>query len=175
LRQESNDTASLSAELKKAITNQKRAQTRARKAVAQSKQDALARREAETAQAQAEVAVTEAEVQLAEQESALQRAEQETEVARKHRRIWLSVAGLLLVVAVTAVGMFVTREKLPGVAPENRTTCPSDHPIKGNRSQSGSQRIYHVPGGAFYDRTTPVRCFATEDEAVAAGYRRSQR
>lgn len=41
--------------------------------------------------------------------------------------------------------------------------------IKGTKS-----RIYHVKGGAFYDRVTnPVVCFKTEDEARAAGYRKS--
>ena len=48
--------------------------------------------------------------------------------------------------------------------------CPIDHPIKGN-SNSG---IYHVPGGRFYDRTVPERCYATEDDAVADGYRRAK-
>jgi hypothetical protein len=48
--------------------------------------------------------------------------------------------------------------------------CPSWAPVKGN--QSG---IYHVPGGAFYSRTNPEECFATEWAAVKAGYRRSKR
>lgn len=52
-------------------------------------------------------------------------------------------------------------------------TCPSSHPIKGNNSSSG-EFIYHVPGGSFYERTHPEVCFATEDEAQAAGYRASK-
>lgn len=41
--------------------------------------------------------------------------------------------------------------------------------IKGTKS-----KIYHLKGGAFYDRVTkPVVCFKTEDEARAAGYRKS--
>jgi hypothetical protein len=44
-----------------------------------------------------------------------------------------------------------------------------DGKIKG--SSSG---IYHIPGGAFYTKTTkPVRCFNTEAEAVSAGFRKS--
>lgn len=48
--------------------------------------------------------------------------------------------------------------------------CPADHPIKG----SGGG-IYHLPGGRFYSDTKPVRCFATEAEAEAAGFRPSRR
>lgn len=49
--------------------------------------------------------------------------------------------------------------------------CPAGYPIKGN----ASSMIYHVPGGAFYDRTKPEQCFATESAARAEGYRKSQR
>jgi hypothetical protein len=51
--------------------------------------------------------------------------------------------------------------------------------IKGNISKSG-ERIYHVPGGKFYDRTkinpgAGERWFCSEEEATAAGWRRSMR
>lgn len=46
--------------------------------------------------------------------------------------------------------------------------------IKGNIS-SGGEKIYHMPGGAFYTRTNPEMCFATEAEAQAAGFRKSSR
>jgi len=49
--------------------------------------------------------------------------------------------------------------------------CPASAPIKGN----ASSMIYHVPGGEFYDRTNPKKCFATEGPARAAGYRASKR
>ena len=43
--------------------------------------------------------------------------------------------------------------------------------IKGS-----SSLIYHIPGGAFYNKTThPIRCFDTEAEAKAAGFRKSSR
>lgn len=45
--------------------------------------------------------------------------------------------------------------------------------IKGNISSKA--RIYHVPGGAFYKRTIPEICFASEKEAQAAGFRKSKR
>lgn len=48
--------------------------------------------------------------------------------------------------------------------------CPASHPVKLN--QSG---IYHVPGGQFYAATNPEGCARTEADAIAAGYRRSQR
>jgi micrococcal nuclease len=59
-------------------------------------------------------------------------------------------------------------------APISVSDCPASHPIKGNVSSSG-ELIYHVPGGQFYSRTNPEECFATEADAQAAGYRRSQR
>ena len=51
--------------------------------------------------------------------------------------------------------------------------------IKGNIGRDGS-RIYHVPGGQFYNRTRidttrGERWFCTEGEAWAAGWRRSRR
>ncbi len=48
--------------------------------------------------------------------------------------------------------------------------CPASHPIKGNRGSMGAM-IYHVPGGRNYERTKPEACFATIEEAEAAGYR----
>jgi micrococcal nuclease len=51
--------------------------------------------------------------------------------------------------------------------------------IKGNISSEG-EKIYHVPGGAFYEQTKistakGERWFCSESEAVAAGWRPSQR
>lgn len=46
--------------------------------------------------------------------------------------------------------------------------------IKGNHSSSG-ELIYHVPGGQFYEKTNPEEMFCTEEQAVAAGYRKSKR
>jgi hypothetical protein len=34
--------------------------------------------------------------------------------------------------------------------------------------------IYHLPGTSSYERTIPEMCFATEEDAVAAGYRASK-
>lgn len=45
--------------------------------------------------------------------------------------------------------------------------CPVGHPIKAK----DSSRIYHAPGGRFYDRTVPERCYVDEAAAEADGYR----
>jgi len=52
--------------------------------------------------------------------------------------------------------------------------CPKGYPIKGNISSKG-ERIYHVPGGAYYKKTKPEFCFRTEKDAQKAGFRRSKR
>lgn len=48
--------------------------------------------------------------------------------------------------------------------------CPGGYPIKAN-DNSG---IFHVPGGRFYERTVPERCYATADDALADGYRQAK-
>lgn len=46
--------------------------------------------------------------------------------------------------------------------------------IKGNIN-SKKEKIYHMPDGAYYDKTNAEELFKTEAEAQAAGYRRSSR
>lgn len=48
--------------------------------------------------------------------------------------------------------------------------CPDGYAIKAN-DNSG---IFHVPGGRFYDRTIPERCYADAADAEADGYRRAK-
>ncbi len=58
-----------------------------------------------------------------------------------------------------------------GAAASTKTTVNCEGKIKGSSSM-----IYHVPGGAFYTKTTkPIRCFDKEAEAVSAGFRKSSR
>jgi hypothetical protein len=63
----------------------------------------------------------------------------------------------------------------PAVSPPQvlgaTTTLPCI--IKGNISSN--KKIYHVKGGAFYDRTKAEMCFNTEDEAQGAGFVKSSR
>jgi len=49
-------------------------------------------------------------------------------------------------------------------------SCPSTHPIKAKLASG----IYHVPGGANYERTHPDRCYADEGAAKRDGLRRSK-
>lgn len=50
----------------------------------------------------------------------------------------------------------------------------SNPTIKGNIN-SKKEKIYHVPGGQFYDQTKAEQMFCTEEEAIEAGFRKSQR
>jgi micrococcal nuclease len=45
--------------------------------------------------------------------------------------------------------------------------------IKGNINSRG-EKIYHIPGGKYYDQTNPEEWFFTEEDARAAGYRKSK-
>lgn len=65
-----------------------------------------------------------------------------------------------------------------GRAPSTAATT-GECTIKGNIADNG-ERIYHVPGQEFYDKTqispsAGERWFCTPDEAVAAGWRAAQR
>ena len=60
------------------------------------------------------------------------------------------------------------------VAGNSTTTVPTDCKIKGNIA-SGGKKLFHVKGGAFYDRTNAEMCFNTEAEALAAGFVKSSR
>jgi hypothetical protein len=61
-------------------------------------------------------------------------------------------------------------EQSPWAEPNGDGSCPPGFPIKGKRSSG----IYHVPGGANYDRTKPDRCYADEDAARRDGLRRAK-
>jgi HKD family nuclease len=49
--------------------------------------------------------------------------------------------------------------------------CPNPQ-IKGNINSKGD-KVYHVPGGRYYDGTKAEEMFCSETEALAAGYRKS--
>ncbi|QEX23800.1 hypothetical protein FRZ61_37390 [Hypericibacter adhaerens] len=94
---------------------------------------------------------------------------------RRESRPWVHLA---FAVAIGSVLGFT----VPEWSPLLRDTADaagfsSQCNIKGNISFSG-ERIYHVPGGEFYDVTRislfkGERWFCTEAEAQAAGWRRS--
>ena len=54
--------------------------------------------------------------------------------------------------------------------PNEDGSTPAGHPVKVKESSG----IFHVPGGRFYDRTKPDRCYPTAAAAEADGYRRSK-
>jgi hypothetical protein len=59
----------------------------------------------------------------------------------------------------------------PAWLPANEDgSTPEGHPVKVKESSG----IFHVPGGRFYDRTKPDRCYPTAAAAEADGYRRSK-
>lgn len=91
-------------------------------------------------------------------------------------RVALGVLALLVFVFPAASG-FSQAGTRPGVTPKDAWTCPVSHPIKGNFTPTNPQEvcIYHVAGGAFYDKTKPERCYAAEAEARVDGCRRSKR
>jgi len=62
----------------------------------------------------------------------------------------------------------------PAAHVNNSGPGPNGETIKGNINRKG-ERIYHVPGGASYNKTIPEEWFFTEDEARAAGFRRAKR
>jgi hypothetical protein len=49
--------------------------------------------------------------------------------------------------------------------------CPPTHLVKAKQSS----KIFHVPGGLAYDRTTPDRCYRDAASAEADGFRPAKR
>lgn len=72
--------------------------------------------------------------------------------------------------AIIATPTIPPTPKPGGRATPQGSDCPAQAPIKGN--QSG---LYHLPGGASYAATKPEACFATSDDAEAAGFTRAKR
>jgi len=59
-----------------------------------------------------------------------------------------------------------------GRRPAGEKSC--QHPtIKGNINSRG-EKIYHLPGGRYYDVTKAEEWFCTEEEAMKAGFRKSR-
>lgn len=64
-----------------------------------------------------------------------------------------------------------TNAATAGIKTNDTNAVAGDCAVKGNPSS----KIYHLPGGAFYDRLKSPRCFSSEAAAKAAGYRKSSR
>lgn len=72
----------------------------------------------------------------------------------------------------TGEGEMKAEEKPAVETAQSKITGPCT--IKGNIG-AGNKKIYHMQGGAFYDRTQEEMCFNTEAEAKAAGFVKSSR
>jgi hypothetical protein len=103
-------------------------------------------------------------------------------------KIVLSIAFVLVGLLGFGLGqIYSTDSTVPEIAIEEVFSSPANYTpiVSGTQSQStacsggikgSASLIYHVPGGAFYDRTTnPIRCFQTEEEAITAGFKKSSR
>lgn len=62
-------------------------------------------------------------------------------------------------------------EPPPWVDPQVDGGCPPTHMVKAKLSS----KIFHVPGGLAYDRTTPDRCYRDAATAEADGFRAAKR
>jgi hypothetical protein len=56
------------------------------------------------------------------------------------------------------------------IEPPSSGTVPDEYPIKAK----DSSKIFHVPGGTFYERTKADRLYASADAAIDDGYRPSK-
>jgi hypothetical protein len=64
----------------------------------------------------------------------------------------------------------VSAAPAPWLDPDGRA-CPATHPVKAKLASG----IFHVPGGASYERTAPDRCYVDPAAATADGLRRARR
>lgn len=98
----------------------------------------------------------------------------EDEARRKELGMWGS--GVCMERATTTTPPSVSTQTPTASTPQqNKTSCV----IKGNISYYGGKKIYHVPGQKYYDETIineamGERWFCSEEEAQAAGWRRSK-
>ena len=67
-------------------------------------------------------------------------------------------------------GTSETSSAVAWVVPEVGGVAPNGYPVKVKLSSG----IFHVPGGRFYDRTNPDRCYPDAAAAETDGYRPSK-
>jgi L-fucose mutarotase/ribose pyranase (RbsD/FucU family) len=83
------------------------------------------------------------------------------------KKLILSVAAIALVGSFAATDAFAIKKNT-----HSYSYCTGK--IKGNINSKG-EKIYHVPGGQFYNKTKAEYCFNTTAEAKKAGFRASKR
>ncbi|MBY0001449.1 calcium-binding protein [Priestia aryabhattai] len=144
----------------KAEAKQKAEEQAAKAEAKQKAQEQAAKEEAER-KAQEQAAKEEAERQ-AEEQAAKQEAERKAQQAASQQATTSS--------STSSSGNYKPFENDPSDDQQSNMSCSGQ--IKGNKNS----KIYHVPGGAYYDRTQDnIVWFCSEADAQAAGYRKSQR
>jgi hypothetical protein len=110
-----------------------------------------------------------------------------TESSRNTRLVIIGAALLGVVIAIASVAILSAGTSTPTSKSETSPSedtgdfaqpingqCPPSFPVKGNDADSG-ERIFHVVGQQFYERTYAEICFRTPAGAESAGYRASER
>ncbi len=111
---------------------------------------------------------------------------------------WIILAAVLVAAIAAGVIIVTTRTSSPGgqvagtsaastlgqpeavpgtvatwVSPISISDCPMTHPLKGNIRRN--RMIVHAPGDDYYAVAEPERCYASQADAEADGFRRSER
>lgn len=87
----------------------------------------------------------------------------------------ISCSSIKLTVSTPGPGTPGPQIVVPGAvkvndAPPQNGNCPDTHPIKGEAPGSGA-KVYYLPSNSKYRGISATRCFATVQDANAAGYR----
>lgn len=88
-------------------------------------------------------------------------------------RLLLAI-GIAVVAAISFTAGRVTKTE-GAMAPlfaANKPWCPSHLPVIGNVNSRGA-KIYHLADSPYLQMVMPDACFATEAEAIAAGFRKA--
>ncbi|WP_368659772.1 sunset domain-containing protein [Priestia megaterium] len=139
-----------------------KAEEQAAKEEAKQKAEEQAAKEEAERKAQEQAAKEEAERQ-AEKQAAKEEAERKAQQQAASQQATTSSS-------TSSSGNYKPFENDPSDDQQSNMSCSGQ--IKGNKNS----KIYHVPGGAYYDRTQDnIVWFCSEADAQAAGYRKSQR
>nr|WP_242452892.1 APC family permease [Priestia megaterium] len=140
----------------------RKAKEQAAKEEAKQKAEEQAAKEEAERKAQEQAAKEEAERQ-AEKQAAKEEAERKAQQQAASQQATTSSS-------TSSSGNYKPFENDPSDDQQSNMSCSGQ--IKGNKNS----KIYHVPGGAYYDRTQDnIVWFCSEADAQAAGYRKSQR
>jgi len=142
---------------------ERKAQEQAAKEEAERKAEEQAAKEEAKQKAEEQAAKEEAERKAEEQAAAKQEAERKAQQQAASQQATTSSS-------TSSSGNYKPFENNPSDDRQSNMSCSGQ--IKGNKNS----KIYHVPGGAYYDRTQDnIVWFCSEADAQAAGYRKSQR